>query len=53
MALLQLWIPVLGSLVLADDLWTLPIDQDPDPGPKPEDVELAEVCRWTNMCTST
>ncbi|XP_070761390.1 transforming growth factor beta regulator 1 isoform X1 [Enoplosus armatus] len=34
------WIPVLGSLMLAEILWTLPIDQDQ--GPSPEDVELAE-----------
>ncbi|KAK9520600.1 hypothetical protein VZT92_020474 [Zoarces viviparus] len=40
MELLWLWITVLGSLALAEVLWTLPIDQDQ--WPRPEDVELAE-----------
>ncbi|XP_037632450.1 matrix metalloproteinase-20-like isoform X2 [Sebastes umbrosus] len=40
MELFWLWIPVLGSLMLAELLWTLPIDQDQ--GPRPEDEELAE-----------
>ncbi|XP_078140175.1 matrix metalloproteinase-20-like [Centroberyx gerrardi] len=34
------WIPVLGSLMFVDILWTLPIDQDQ--WLRPEDVELAE-----------
>lgn len=42
MELFWLWIPVLGSLMLAELLWTLPIDQDQ--GPRPEDEEQAEVC---------
>lgn len=39
-----LWIPVLGSLMLVEILWTLPIDKDQQ---RLEDVELAEVCEWT------
>lgn len=38
-----LWIPVLGSLMLVEILWTLPIDKDQQ---RLEDVELAEVCEW-------
>lgn len=45
MELFWLWMPVLGSLMLAEILWTLPINQDQ--WPRPEDVELAEVCGWT------
>lgn len=47
MELLWLWIPVLGSLMLVDYVWTLPID--PDQWPRPEDEELAEVCGWTTV----
>lgn len=41
MELPQLWMPVLGTLVFVEILWTLPIDQDQLL--RPEDVELAEV----------
>ncbi|XP_029302302.1 uncharacterized protein LOC115017756 [Cottoperca gobio] len=40
MELLWLRIHALGSLMLAEVLWTLPIDQDQ--WPRPQDVELAE-----------
>nr|XP_046244875.1 matrix metalloproteinase-20 [Scatophagus argus] len=40
MELFGLWIPVLGSLMMAENLRTLPIDQDQ--WLRPEDVELAE-----------
>ncbi|KAM9359003.1 LOW QUALITY PROTEIN: matrix metalloproteinase-20 [Symphorus nematophorus] len=40
MELFWLWVPVLGSLMSAEILWTLPIDQDQRL--RPEDVELAE-----------
>ncbi|XP_047451210.1 matrix metalloproteinase-20 [Mugil cephalus] len=40
MELLWMWTRVLGSLMLAEILWTLPIDEDHQL--RPEDVELAE-----------
>ncbi|XP_063763452.1 matrix metalloproteinase-20-like [Eleginops maclovinus] len=41
MELFWMWISVLGSLIYAEILWSLPIDQDQ--WPRPQDVELAEV----------
>ncbi|XP_030599866.1 matrix metalloproteinase-20 [Archocentrus centrarchus] len=35
----SLWIPILGSLMLVEISWTLPIDRDQQ---RPEDMELAE-----------
>ncbi|KAM4628411.1 matrix metalloproteinase-20 [Polymixia lowei] len=40
MELFWSWIPVLGSLMFLDILWTLPIDQEQRL--RPEDIELAE-----------
>ncbi|KAG7479658.1 matrix metalloproteinase-20-like [Solea senegalensis] len=40
MMLLQLWKPVLASLVFVEISWTVAIDRDQQP--RPEDVELAE-----------
>ncbi|KAK1899480.1 Collagenase 3 [Dissostichus eleginoides] len=40
MDLFWMWIPVLGSLIFAEILWSLPIDRDQ--WPRPQDVELAE-----------
>lgn len=42
-----MWTRVLGSLMLVEILWTLPIDEDQRL--RPEDVELAEVCGQTNV----
>lgn len=47
MELFWLWVQILGSAIIAGSVKSLPVDQDQQP--RPEDVELAEVCEQTSI----
>lgn len=47
MELFWLWVQILGSAIIAGSVKSLPVDQDQQP--RPEDVELAEVCGQTSI----